>query len=435
MKSTHLSIVLTLSTLFLTGCGGTNTLDNIQQGALTSLSTPTSTLQRELNPQASKTELKTLSTANNHFAFDVYHYQKQSEGDHFASSYSMYNMLGMLTSGAQGETKEQMLTAMHLPLENSEDIHRQFNALDMQFARTSDSFEVAIANALWIQKGISVKEPFLDTITQNYGASTHLIDFEHDNARARVSINNWTSENTAGKIKELIPQNSLNTETKIILTNAIHLKAKWQHSFSQHDTLYRNFTKIDNSLIQVPTMHQKAIFRHKEINGTDLLCMHYHDSEYRLLSMMPEEGKFEEFEKNLDLAKFKTMLTDPLTEEINLKEKMVDLYYPKFEFENTVNLVEPLKENGMIAAFGDNADFSNITNDTTLNISRIIQKTFFKVDEEGTEAATTSAVSVGTTALPEMTLKFNRPFLFLLCHEPTRTILFLGRVMNPLQTK
>lgn len=429
------SLSLTLSTLAFIACGGNEQVDSLQTN-FTKLSTEKSTLQRDMNPQATTLELDTLSTANNHLAFDVYRYlQQEDDKNSFASSYSVYNMLGMLSAGAEGKTKEQMLEAMYLPIENSHDIHRQFNALDMQFARTSGSFEVAIANALWVQKGVEVKEPFLDTLAQNYGASTYLLDFEKNSAGARESINKWTSEKTGGKIEELITENSFNANTKVVLTNAIHLKAKWKNSFAQQNTLYRNFTKVDDNTIQVPTMHQKAIFRHKEINGTNLLCMHYIDSEYRLLSIMPEEGKFEEFEESLDLLAFRTMITDTKTGEVNLKEKMIDLYYPKYEFENTINLVEPLKLNGMTDAFGENADFSSITNDATLNISRIIQKTFFKVDEEGTEAATTAATTLGTTSLPEMTLKFDRPFLFVLCHEPTKTILFLGRVMNPLQTE
>ena len=421
MRNKHFSLAFTA--LLFVACGTSQP------------QTTQNAVERDLTPYSTSKELETISTANNHLAFDIYNYFQTNDKNHFSSSYSIFNLLGMLSAGAAGETQEQMFSAMHLSAQNTQDIHRQFNALDMQFSRSSGSFEVAIANALWIQKGYHVKQDFLDTITQNHGASTHQLDFKANTTHAQERINNWTDITTDGKIKDLITPNAINQNTKMVLTNAIHLKAKWTNSFAQQNTLYKNFTKTDGEVIQVPTMHQKAVFRHKNIDGTDLLCMHYKDSDYRLLSIMPALGEFEKFENNLNLESFRHILKDPITDEINLEEKEINLYYPKYEFENTVNMVAPLKMHGMQLAFSKNADFSSITNDASLNISQIIQKTFFKVDEEGTEAATTSALALGTTSKADFTLRFNRPFLFVLCHEPTKTILFLGRVMNPLQTK
>ena len=428
MKTLHL--IFPLASLLFIACG-TPQSNSLQEDNLSTLS---NTLQREFHPQASPQELETLSVANNQFTIDTYTYLEQDKSNGFLSAYSIYNMLGMLSAGAVGETKEQMLQTMHLPLANSDDIHRQFNALDLQFPRASTEFHVSIANALWIQNGMQIKEPFLNTLTKNYGVAIRKLDFEKDSAKARESINQWTATKTAGKIKELIPQNGLNANTKILLTNAIYLKAQWQHKFAQQNTLYRNFTTIDKEVIQVPTMHQKLTCMCKEVNGTAFLSMNYVGGKYRLLSILPAKGTFTKYEKNLNTKRFREMITDLDTGAINLQEKMVDLYYPKYEFEGTINLVKPLKQHGMVAAFGENADFSNITNDAHLNISNIIQKTFFKVDEEGTQAATSSAVTIGTTSLPEMTLKFDRPFLFVLYYEATKTILFLGRVMNPLVT-
>jgi len=417
----------TVAALLFIGCGGTSTPTEEEISTLN-----TSSVEREMHPQASQEEMHLLAEANNKMAFDVYHAIDKHDNNHFASSYSTYNMLGMLSNGANGETREQMLNAMYIHPDNQADMNRQFNALDMQFSRTSGAFHASIANALWIQDGFQVQQSFLDTLAKNYGAPANFVDFEQDSEVARSTINRWTKEHTADNIQELIPQNALSQETKVVLTNAIYLKAQWQHSFAQQNTLYRNFHTIDEGVIQVPMMHQKSTFRYKEINGKKLLCMHYIGGEYRLLSIMPPEGEFENFEKNLNLESFQSLIMDPNTGEVDLQETEMELYYPKYEFENTINLVSALQQHGMTDAFNANADFSGITTEVPLEISNIIQKTFFKVDEEGTEAASSSTSSLGTTHTADIILKFNRPFIFILCHEPTQSILFLGRVLNPL---
>ncbi len=303
----------------------------------------------------------------------------------------------------------------------------------MQFARVNESFEFASANAIWTLQGLHIKQSYLDLLSEHYGMQPQSVDLKNNTEKARETINNWTNIQTNEKIKTVLSKNSLDSSSKIVLTSALYLKATWQHAFALQNTRNGDFTLSDETIVTTPMMHQKAIFRYKNVNGTDLLCMHYKNSDYRLLSIMPPKGEFESFENSLNVDSFRAMLVNPQTNEIKLDEKEIDLYYPKFKFENSINFKESLQQHGMIDPFSQNADFSPITEDARLNITNILQKTFFSVDEEGTEAAVSSAITIGTTHTAEMTLRFDRPFLFVLCHEPTKTILFLGRVINPQQ--
>jgi len=146
-----------------------------------------------------------------------------------------------------------------------------------------------------------------------------------------------------------------------------------------------------------------------------------------LVSFLPESGKFDTFEAKLDNDVLDYFASDFALEKI-------DLYYPKVEIHSEVSdLREMLIEKGMVHAFSDNADFSGIDPQMHLHLSNIVQKIYFKIDEEGTEAASSTAISIGETDSEEaFELKFDRPFIVMICHIPTRTVLFMGRVMNPL---
>jgi serpin B len=169
-------------------------------------------------------------------------------------------------------------------------------------------------------------------------------------------------------------------------------------------------------------MHQENSFLYKEINGTKILSMAYHDSDYALLSIMPSLSKFSTFQ----IEDFPLMLK-------GLKPTLLNLYYPRYTFSSRSNFVNVLKQEGMKDAFSQNADFSGIS-EQTLFISQIIQQTYIAVDENGTEAAAATALSIKTTGISTkapLEVLFDQPFLFALYHVPTQTILFWGAILNP----
>jgi len=410
-KASFFTVILLFYMLLLSGC-------NTTKQALSPFQVRKSTLAMEENPEVSNQALQTLSQANNLLSFDLY----SAKENNVYSAYSLFGLLNMLSSGANAQTKTQILHTLH----QSKESHPAFNALHKKLMQHSDNFHVQSTNALWLQEGFDVKKPFLDTLALHYGLGVYLLDFQKDTSKSTQIINDWIAEKTKNTIPKLLAENAINTQTKLILTNALYLKGDWVHKFPQQRTLFKNFTLLDNTLTQVQTMHQENNFLYSELNHTKILSMPYLHSDYALLSIMPPEGEFAHFSETFNPQIFSIMIE-------NLTPTKLNLYYPRYTFSSKRNFINPLKNHGMVDAFTQSADFSGIS-DQALYISQIIQQTTISVDENGTEAAAATSISIGTTSIPTqpaLEVKFDHPFLFALYHIPTKTILFYGQMLNP----
>ncbi len=410
-KNVYFTLTLFLCTLLFTACDETETLPNTFNIAKSSLA-------KEENPKVSNQALQNLSQANNLFTFDIYSHLYTPTTNIVFSGYSLFNLLNILSAGAHATTKEQLLQVLHL----QEESHQAFNALNTTLTKSTNGFHIESTNALWMQEGFDIKTPFLETLAREYDAAVYLLDFQANPKKSTDIINSWIAKKTEDIITQLIPDNALDAQTKLVLTNTLYLKGDWVHKFPQQRTLYKNFTLLDGTSTQVQTMHQENSFGYLEINGTQILSMAYHDSDYALLSIMPPRSAFSDFKQE----DFSIMIE-------NLKPTLLNLYYPRYSFSTKSNLVTALQQAGMKDAFTQDADFSCIS-DQSLFISQVIQQTHITVDENGTEAAAATALSIATTSLPTETpleVKFDHPFLFALYHIPTQTILFYGQMLNP----
>lgn len=408
--------------LFIWGCGGDNTA--IQ------------TLAQEKPPvlpigqSVTDAQIDIASNSNNDFAFDMTRYIKRDNKNHFLSSYTLYTMLNTLIPGARGETKEEILYAGHIAMDEKE-WERYFQALHSKTIKFLDqnntAFHFSFANSLWVEKGINVNPDYIQQAEAISGLRIHTIDFTDENNKALETINRWISEKTDNHIQNMLDSRTINRESKIVLVNAMYLKALWSHSFFPGDTKPMPFILEDGTEISVPMMHQINRFRYVEKEGAEILCMRYQESEFGLVTLMPPAGKFSEFEASLN-----NDLLDYFASDFTWQK--IDLYYPKYEIKNDIVDLKPLLiQKGMKTAFSEDADFSGIDKDADLRLSSVVQQIYLKIDEEGTEAASSTAVAVGSTdAEPAKEVIFNRPFVVMICHIPTRTILFMGRVVNPL---
>jgi len=323
-----------------------------------------------------------------------------------------------------------MAATMHYTLPQ-ERLHPAFNALDTSLTSHGDSadedgFQLHIANAIWGQEEYKFLPAFLDTLAENYGAGLRTLDFVNQTETARRTINDWVSDQTEEKIQDLIPEGALNPLVRLVLTNAIYFNGKWVLPFEEHKTHDEPFTLLDGSKVSVPMMSQTKTFSYAEGDGYQAIELAYRDSNMAMLFVLPEAGRHGEIESAFS-AEFVTALTEDLSPE------QVRLFVPKFSFESEFNLSETLIQMGMPAAFSDSADFSGMTGNRDLFISKVLHKAFVAVDEEGTEAAAATAVIMELAAAPEqpILMKLDRPFLFLIRDNDTNTILFVGRVLNP----
>jgi serpin B len=398
------------------------------------------TLQSEKSrieaPEISGNDQADLTDGNNAFAFDLYRQLKTGEGNMFYSPYSISAALAMTYAGAVGTTAERMAEAMHYDLPQDK-LHPAFNWLDNELARRGEGaegkdgegFRLNVVNAIWGQKDYEFRVAFLDTLAENYGAGLRILDFINEPEPSRVTINDWVSEQTEDRIKDLIPPGGIAPLTRLVLTNAIYFNAAWAHKFTEEATTDLPFYLLDGGSVTVPMMKQTETFGYAAGDGYQAVEMPYDGGELSMVVVLPGEGKFAEFEDGLDYGQAEKIID-------NLNDRRVKLTMPKFEFESDFSLKEALSALGMAEAFSGGADFSGMTGNKDLFISDVVHKAFVLVEEGGTEAAAASAVIMVESAPgpePEepVTVTIDRPFIFLIRDIETGAILFIGRVVNP----
>jgi len=393
-----------------------------------------SDLDRDLEPQVAPEDLHQVAADNRAFALNLYQVLKDGGPDNlFYSPHSISVALAMTYAGARGQTEAEMAQAMHFTL-GQERLHPAFDELDLLLAsrgegaegKDGEGFRLHVVNALWGQKGYSFEKAFLDTLAQNYGAGLRLVDFVKASEAARQIINAWVSEQTEGRIQDLIPPGVLDSMTRLVLTNAIYFNAAWRFPFDEARTADGPFTRLDGSQVTVPMMAQQESLGYAAGDGFQAVDLLYSGGELSMTVLLPEEGNFEAFEASLDAGRVETVFE-------SLRRQEVALTMPKYEFEAQFSLSDALQQLGMVDPFTSQADFSGMTGARDLFISDVLHKAFVSVDESGTEAAAATAVIMKLTAMPAEPVRVdvNRPFIFLIRDIETGAILFMGRVLDP----
>lgn len=390
-------------------------------------------------PQISDGDAQALADGNNAFALELYQALAAKEsGNLFYSPYSISLALAMTYAGARGETQAQMADALNFNLPEAQ-LHPAFNALDQQLAERAKTsgegsdgkgFRFHVVNDLWGQKDYPFVSEYLDLLAKNYGAGMRPLDFAADPEAARKQMNDYIAKQTEERIKDLLPQGSIDLLTRLVLTNAIYFNAAWMHQFEESLTQDAPFTLLDGSSKSVPMMQIAGSETYAYLDGSDFqaISLPYEGGQLAMLVVLPDSGAFPAFESGLTAAQLAQLRGQ-------LQYQQVALKMPRFTFESQFSLVEQLAALGMTDAFDpDKADFSGMTGSRELYVGDVIHKSFVKVDENGTEAAAATAVIMELSAAPAdqpIMLTIDRPFLFFIIDEPTNTILFAGRVLNP----
>ncbi|HEY49205.1 MAG TPA: serpin family protein [Dehalococcoidia bacterium] len=424
MKVLMVALALVLVLVGVAGCG---------DGAVVGVTLAMSDKERETAPDISAGNLTELVDGNSGFAFDLYQALSEEEGNLFYSPFSISLALAMTYAGARGETEQQMADTLNFILSQS-DLHPAFNALDLELAsrgegaegKDGEGFRLNIVNAIWGQQDYKFLDTFLDVLAENYGAGLRLLDFINAAEESRVTINKWVSEQTEGRIEDLIPPDAIDALTRLVLTNAIYFNAAWLYPFDEDMTEDGDFHLLDGGRVTVPMMKQTESYGYAEGEGYQAVELLYDGRELSMVILLPEEGQFGAFEGSLDAERLDAILDD-------LARGEVALTMPKFEFESEFSLAKTLAAMGMPVAFSGSADFSGMTGNRELFIGNVLHKAFVSVDEAGTEAAAATAVIMELSAAPGMPVEvtLDRPFVFLIRDIETGSILFLGRVANP----
>jgi serpin B len=373
---------------------------------------------------------------NQDFAFDLYG-EVAGDGTEnlFFSPYSISVALAMTYAGARDETEQQIAEALNFTLPQGE-LHGEFNVADYMLesrsepveydGETFDGLELSTINASFAERTLNVEAPFLDTLAQNYGAGVYLADFIGKPDESRVAINDWVMDQTRDRIVDLLPAQSILSDTVMVLVNAIFFKANWREAFDAKNTADGVFHTPAGD-VTVPLMHAKQRRMYAEGDGYRAVELPYIPTTVKMLFVLPDEGRFSEIEGRLG--------SDFLADLIAAREQRdANITLPRFGFNYELQLKPALEALGMPIAFiNGEADFTGISTDLPISIAEVYHQAFIALDEKGTEAAAaTAVVLIGESSGPEpATITLDRPFLFLIYDEPTGQILFLGRVVDP----
>ena len=389
--------------------------------------------ERIASPDVNPSEQALLVEGNSAFAFALYQALREQEGNLFYSPHSISVALAMTYAGARSQTAEQMAATIQFLLEQ-ERLHPAFNWLDAELAsrgegaqgKDGEGFRLNIVNAIWGQKDYGFLPAFLDVLAENYGAGLRILDFVNETEKSRITINDWVSDQTEDRIKDLIPPGVISSLTRLVLTNAIYFNAAWEYPFDEDVTADGDFYLLDDRQVIVPMMKQTELFGYADGEGYQAVELAYDGGELSMVILIPESGHFQAFEEDLEAQRVRDIISD-------MQNAQVTLMMPKFEFDSEFSLKDTLAGMGMPVAFSGEADFSGMTGTLDLCISEVIHKAFVSLDEAGTEAAAATAVVMDESEMPgePVEVTIDHPFIFLIRDIGTGAILFVGRVLNP----
>lgn len=364
--------------------------------------------------------------AVNAFAVDLHHALRGKDGNLFYSPASISYALGMTRVGARGETAQEMDRVLHLS--GGDGDAAAYGCLMDDLLDGSDAYTLRLANRLYGQEGLGFRPEFLAAVGEYFRGGFQEVDYRADAEGARGIINAWVSDQTAARIPELLAPGLVDARTRLVLVNAIYFLGDWMIPFPAEDTQPRIFHLPDRTTAKVPMMSETAMFGYAEPAGLQVLALPYKGGELEMVVLLPTE------DEGLDgLATRLTAdtLADWLAAPAPTRTRVV---LPKFEFTSEFNLARTLAGLGMPTAFTDGADFSGMVPGGGLAIDDVVHKAYVRVDEKGTEAAAATGVTMKATSMPPppaAEFVADRPFLFLIRHEPSGAVLFQGRVADP----
>ncbi|AKB61882.1 serpin family protein [Methanosarcina mazei] len=369
-----------------------------------------------------------IAAANNAFAFDMYSQLTQPEAGEYEnilfSPHSICAAMAICYEGAEDTTKEQISNVFYFPIDKKV-LREGFKDANGRINSGNDNYELKTANALWAQEGYPVKEEYIYNVKNYYDGKVTNLDFVGKPDDSIDAINEWVEDKTNNKIRDLVPENSIRSDTRIIITNAIYFNGKWRYVFDKELTEKGPFYPAEGEKISVDMMHIAENFAYGENPEAKIIELPYRGNDLSMYIVLPKKN---------DIGKFEAEFT--LNNYTELKKGMgftaeVETSIPKFKFETKTELSDSLIKMGAVDAFGP-ANFTGIS-DSPLKVSEVIHQTFIDVYEEGTEAAASTMVGVDECCASSDIKEFkaDHPFMFFIEDRRTNCILFMGKVEYP----
>ena len=370
---------------------------------------------------------KEVTSSSDEFGLKLFKKVNEFEGEKniFISPLSISMALGMALNGANGSTYDAMQSTLELSSLSNQEINEAYKSLIELLTQIDPKVQFDIANSIWYKNDLNFEQDFIDINKKYFNAEIEGLNFRDPNS---VSIiNNWVSDNTNEKIKSIIDE--IPSDAIMYLINAIYFKGTWKYEFDKDNTFDDYFKSANGSEVPCKMMIQKNDFEYYSGNSFQAIDLPYGDGHFSMTVILPNEDKtVDEIVESLDKVSWDSWLN-------NFNEQEGTLQLPKFKLENEYSLNDVLKALGMEIAFDSgNADFTNFYKPGGVFISKVKHKTFVDVYEEGTEAAAVTSVEFSRTSTGGngFNMRVDKPFVFVIRESNSGSILFLGKIIEPL---
>lgn len=367
---------------------------------------------------------KIMIESSNQFAFSLFREIVAQEADTniFISPLSISYALGMCYNGANGLTEDSMRQTLCYGDITDQEINASYKTLTQTLSVIDPKVIIEIANSIWYRTGFEVEDDFIDVNQEYFDSEVSEANFA--DPAVCDQINTWIEDKTHDKIQDMLDC-PIDPSVVMYVINAIYFKGTWTYEFDKGKTSEMDFYLADGSITRCDMMSQKNKFSHILTDDFEAVDLPYGNAGYSMAVFLPAEGKTTgDFISDLSEENWKNWLDE-------FKSDSIILRLPKFKIKCGIELKNVLTALGMGIAFGGMADFTGITRHGGIFISRVLHNTFVQVDEEGTEAAAATVVEFREFASEPKSMIVDRPFVFVIHDNYTGTILFMGRITNP----
>jgi serine protease inhibitor len=406
---------------FLAGCGG--------PGINTSPNNPpvdSSPKEAEVKAVAADTRVQQVAAANTDFGLRLLKPLAKASPDAnvFYSPLSVTQALSMTMNGAGGATQTAMAKTLGLKDIKIEDVNAANTLLLPSLMSADPKVEIAIANAIWVKKGVSLNGDFQKICADAYGGQATALDFHSPDAAK--TINGWVSDKTKGKIEEIIPKADV-ADSTTVLTNAVYFHGQWRDAFDKQATHDDNFIIAKDKVEPLPFMRRKASLAYAETDKLQAVSLPYGGGRLSLLIVLPRNAAgLDSWVKSLDQKTWDQLVA-------SLKPQDATIAMPRFQASYSIDLKDSLASLGMGPALKPKADFTPMGLHGDY-IEKVLHKAVLEVDEEGTVAAAATAVvivDVGAEPDTSKSVYVNHPFFCAIRDNTTGMLLFAGVIRDP----
>ncbi len=377
-------------------------------------------------------KMEDIVNSNNQTAINLLDLMVKSNNENvFLSPFSINSALSIALLGAKGETEREMLKCLNINT-TQEVYHENFSKIVNLIENGGNKYcTIKNANRLWVQENQKFLKSFFENVEKFYKGGISKVDFENNLKESIDKINNWVSEKTENKIRNLLKMEDVDKFVKMIITNAIYFKGTWKIEFEEGNTAKKPFYLEDGKKVETDLMFNSDRYEYGENKDFQILKMNYKCDTFSMVIFLPTiKTPLNKTISVLRKENFKNFLK-------LLSPCKVHVYIPKFKFEKRYYMKKYLEELGMKIAFTYDADFSKMTGDKDLYIDKVIHQARIEVNERGSEAAAATAVvtklAMAAPGFHEKVYEFkaDHPFLFFIVNNSTGEIVFEGAFIKP----